>query len=359
MLRSALGFLVVLSVMGCEEDKPIPHHAPKKQVATAPAGVEVDSAKVGLFAVLPAVAESKANPATKEKVDLGDLLFHDARLSKNQDTSCNTCHNLATFGADGKDFSSGFKGAPLERNTPSIYNSAVSFTQFWDGRAETVEDAVTTILADPHIMGAPGDARIVDTLHSMPAYVDAFKRAFPDDEGDPVTPANVSRALGAFVRTQMTPSKWDRFVGGDKTALTDAEKKGFLAFVDTGCPTCHVGALVGATMFQKLGKEKPWPNQKDKGRSAVTHSPSDDMMFKVSSLRNVEHTAPYFHDASAKTLEEAVKTMASDQLAKNLTDADVTSIVSWLDTLSGEPTAAQKAPELPASTAKTPKPSAK
>jgi cytochrome c peroxidase len=163
-------------------------------------------------------------------------------------------------------------------------------------------------------------------------------------------------AIAAFTRTLLTPGSWDQFLKGEQTALTDDQKKGFTKFVDVGCPTCHVGPLVGATMFQKLGKEKPWPDQSDKGRSAVTKSPSDDMMFKVSSLRNVEHTAPYFHDASAKTLEEAVKTMATYQLAKDLSDDDVKSITAWLKTLTGTVPEgiAVKPPEYP-STAKTPK----
>jgi cytochrome c peroxidase len=208
-------------------------------------------------------------------------------------------------------------------------------------------------------MAEPDGKHVVDMLKSMPGYVDAFKKAFADD-ADAVTFDNVGKAVGAFTRKLVTPSKWDQFSKGTDTALTDDEKKGFLKFVEVGCPTCHVGPLVGGTMFQKLGKEKPWPNQKDKGRSTVTKSPSDDMMFRVAQLRNIEHTAPYFHDASAKTLEEAIKTMANYQLAKELSDDDVKSIATWLKTLSATPPPALVAkPELPASTPKTPKPDKK
>jgi len=351
-----------VAMLGCEEQKPITHEQPKavqKPVVTAPTGVQIDSAKLAMFAALPDSAESKTNPATEDKVGLGRMLWYDSRLSKSQAVSCNSCHGLDTHGADGKDFSVGDNGKKMGRNTPTIYDAALSFAQFWDGHFETVEDAVKAILLDPAVMGQPDEKHLVDTLKSMPAYVDAFKKAFPDDT-EPVTLDNTAKAIGAFNRKLVTPGKWDQLLKGDKQALTDDEKKGFLKFVEVGCPTCHVGPLVGGTMYQKLGKERPWPNQADKGRSGITKSPSDDMMFKVSSLRDVEHTGPYFHDASGKSLTDAVKSMAAHQLAKDLSDDDVKSIVTWLGTLTGTPSSdLVKKPELPPSTATTPKPAKK
>lgn len=349
----------VLVLSACEQ-QPAPHPAVKKVEAPAvPRGIEIDSAKLALFGALQDTAETKANPATADKVVLGRMLYYDARLSKNQDLSCNSCHDLDKYGADGKDFSEGHRGVKLGRNSPTLYNGALGFVQFWDGRSESLEDAIKVILTDPAVMAGPTEQRTVDTLKSMPVYVEAFKKAFPDD-AESITLDSTARALGAFARKLMTPSKWDKLLKGDNTALTDDEKKGFLKFVEVGCPNCHVGALVGGTMYQKLGKEKPWPNQKDKGRSVVTKSASDDMMFRVPGLRNIEHTAPYFHDASGKTLEESIKTMASHQLAKDLGDDDVKSIATWLRTLSGAPPAdVIKKPELPASTKTTPKPDPK
>jgi cytochrome c peroxidase len=354
--RTVLGLSILsVTVASCEKEEPPHHHHHETETPAAPTGVQVDSAKVALYAVLPATADVKTNPSTPEKIALGQMLFSDARLSKSQDISCNTCHVLGKYGMDGKDFSTGFAGAKLDRNTPTLYDSAFAFVQFWDGAAETTEDAIAGVLKKPPVMGAPSDKTITDTFTSMPAYVDAFKKAFPDD-ANAVSAKNTTLALAVFTRQLVTPSKWDKFVAGDATALTDPEKQGFLKFVDTGCPTCHVGPLVGGTMYQKLGKEKPWPNQKDKGRSGVTKSGSDDMMFRVASLRNIEHTGPYFHDASAKALDEAVKDMATYQLAKTLSDDDAKSIVTWLDTLSAEVSPAlSKAPTLPPSTAKTPK----
>jgi cytochrome c peroxidase len=211
-------------------------------------------------------------------------------------------------------------------------------------------------LVEPSGMAMPDDTRVVAAVKAIPDYVAPFKKAFPDD-AEPVTFENVAKAIGAFSRKLVTPSKWDRFLGGDKGALTDDEKKGFLKFVDVGCPTCHVGPLVGGTMYQKVGKEKPWPNQEDKGRSRVTKAASDDMMFKVAQLRNIEHTAPYFHDATGKTLEAAVKTMASHQLNKELSDDDTKSIVLWLKTLSGAlPADIARKPDLPGLASATARP---
>jgi cytochrome c peroxidase len=353
---AALG---AFALVACHQEEPAPHKKPKVEAPPAPAGVQIDSAKLALFAPLPDAMEAKTNPLTEDKTSLGRTLYFDPRLSKNHDISCNSCHDLEKYGVDGKDVSDGHRAQKGSRNSPTVYNAAAQFVQFWDGRAETVEDQAKGPMLNPLEMAMPSDSRVVDTLKSMPGYVDAFKKAFPDD-AEPVTFDNLAKAIGAFERKLVTRSKWDNFLKGDKTALSDDEKKGFNKFVDVGCATCHMGALVGGTMYQKLGNVKPWPNQKDKGRGQVTKSPSDDMMFKVSQLRNVQHTAPYFHDASAKTLEEAVKMMATYQLGKELPDEDVKSIVTWLDTLSGLiPTDYVKKPTLPASTPKTPKPDPK
>jgi cytochrome c peroxidase len=323
-------FLGVLALGGCGKEAEPEHHRKKITAVAPPPGVEVDTAKLSMFAALPAAFDSKTNPTTEERVALGRTLFHDPALSKDRKVSCNTCHDLSNSGADGMDFSTTSGGKKTERNTPTVLDAAGQFAQFWDGRSETVEQG--TVVHVVEMMAMQDDKHVVGAVKAVPAYGEAFKKAFPDD-AEALTADNVAKALGAFERRLVTPSKWDGFLKGDQAALADDAKKGFLKFVEVGCPTCHVGPLVGGTMFQKLGKEKPWPNAKDKGRSAVTKAPSDDMMFKVAQLRNVEHTGPYFHDASAKTLEDAVKTMASYQLGKDLSDPDVASIVVWLKTL--------------------------
>lgn len=201
----------------------------------------------------------------------------------------------------------------------------------------------------------PDAKKVEAVLASMPEYVEAFKKAFPDDK-KPLSFDNMAKAIGAFERKLVTPGRWDKFLGGDKTALTDAEKAGFNKFMDSGCMACHMGPNLGGMMYQKLGLVIPWPDQKDQGRFEVTKKDEDKMMFKVPGLRNVPKTAPYYHDGSVATLPEAVKTMAKHQLGRDLSDEDVKSIATFLEALTGEvPAQYAKAPALPASTAKTPK----
>jgi cytochrome c peroxidase len=360
MRSSSLGsilLLTLLSIAACDKPPPKPEKkaaAPTK--VAEPPGFTIDKALLTGFEPLPEVMESKSNPITEEKIALGRMLYYETRLSKNHETSCNTCHDLAKSGVDGTPTSVGHKGQKGDRNSPTVYDAALQFVQFWDGRAADVEDQARMPILNPVEMAMPDEAYVLKLLNSIPQYVEAFKKAFPDDETT-VSYVNLGKAIGAFERKLVTPSKWDTFLKGDTKALTDDEKKGFTKFVQVGCTQCHTGPLVGGTMYQKLGKEKPWPSQTDKGRARVTKSASDEMMFKVPSLREVAGTAPYFHDGSETSLTNAVKMMASYQLKKELTDEEATSIVTWLGTLSGTvPTDFIAKPELPPSTPATPKP---
>jgi cytochrome c peroxidase len=331
--------------------------AAPKASADKGGAVKIDPAMLAIFQALPEKAESKENPSTPEKIALGKQLYFDARLSKNHDVSCNSCHLLDKYGVDGKKVSEGHKKQTGDRNAPTVYNAAIQFVQFWDGRAKDVEEQATKPITNPKEMAMPDEKAVVAVLKSIPEYEAAFKKAFPEDK-DPVTLVNVGKAIGAFERTLLTPTKWDKYLAGDKTALNEEELKGLKTYLDTGCQTCHMGAGLGGTMYQKLGLLKPWPDTKDQGRFQETKQEADKMMFKVPLLRNVEKTAPYYHDGSQATLEEAVKSMAEYQLGKNLDDGQVKSIVTFLKTLTAEPLPADaiKAPELPKSTAKTPKP---
>ena len=335
-----------------------PTAAATSSAATAPvAKVDIDPAALAAFKPLPEVMESKDNPITEEKVQLGKQLYFEKRLSKSQEISCNSCHDLAKFGVDGKDVSDGHAGQKGTRNSPSVYNAALHAMQFWDGRAKTVEDQAGMPILNPGEMAMKDEKAVLAVLKSMPEYVDGFKKAFPDDK-EPLSYKNVTMAIGAFERKLVTPGRWDKFLKGDTAALTNEEKLGFNKYVEAGCQTCHAGAGVGGSLMQKVGSVVEWPNTKDKGKAEVTKEASDEMLFKAQSLRNVEHTAPYFHDASAKTLEEAVKMMGTHQLGKTIKPDDVKAIVAWLKTLSGElPADLIKEPTLPESTKKTPKPS--
>lgn len=300
-----------------------------------------------MMGALPKEMASPANPITKAKVELGRMLFYDPRLSKGKDVSCNSCHDLSNYGVDGKRVSTGYKNQTGNRNSPTVYNSAAQIAQFWDGRAVDVEEQAKGPVLNPVEMAMASESEVVQTLRSIKGYAAPFHAAFPEDQ-EPVTFDNMARAIGAFERTLVTPSRWDRFLQGDRNAITSEEMSGHHEFMHGGCASCHNGALVGGSMFQKLGAKQAWPDSSDTGRVGVTKAATDRMVFKVPTLRNIEKTAPYFHDGKVETLEKAVRLMGEYQLGAQLTDAQVKQIVAWLGTLTGEiPHAAITAPKLP------------
>jgi len=322
--------------------------------ANKPATIEDVQLKV--FAPLPASIAPKAAGPAEAQVSLGRMLYYDARLSKSQTVSCNSCHDLAKYGVDGEPTSKGTHGQRGDRNSPTVYNAAAHFAQFWDGRAEDVEAQAKGPVLNPVEMAMPDQRAVVAVLQSMPEYVAAFQKAFANEK-DPVTFDNMALAIGVFERGLLTPSRWDRFLNGDRAALTSDEQAGAHAFVSAGCSTCHAGALLGGNLYQKVGVMKPYPFTADAGRFQVTKTEGDRMFFKVPSLRNVGKTAPYFHNGKVGSLDLAVTEMAQYQLGRDLTPAETASIVRFLNALTGEiPTEYIQKPELPKSTAKTAKP---
>jgi cytochrome c peroxidase len=327
------------------------------QGTTVPAVIAADDLKN--FKVLPAKFETDKNVITDAKVKLGRMLYYEARLSKNHDISCNSCHDLSAYGVDGKQFSSGHKGQLGGRNSPTVYNAGNHIAQFWDGRAATLEDQAKGPILNSVEMSMPSDKKVIAVVKSIPEYGDLFKAAFPEDK-DPITYDNLAKAIGAFERGLVTPSRFDKFLEGDQKALKDDERAGFAKFIKLGCPTCHTGVAVGGSTFQKLGLINPYPDLKDFGRFDHTKDEKDKYFFRVPTLRNVAKTAPYFHDGSLKTLEEVVPKMAWHQLGVKLQDADVKILVAFLNSLTGEiPAEYVKKPDLPPSGPKTPKPDPK
>ncbi len=304
---------------------------------------DIDPGQLKVFAPLDTAMASPANPITPAKVALGRMLYYDPRLSSDRSVSCNSCHPLDAYGVDRRPVSLGVKGQKGGRNAPTVYHAAGQIAQFWDGRAPTVEEQAKGPILNPVEMGMPSGDAVIARLRAIPEYRTAFSEAFPG-EANPVTYDNLGKAIGAFERRLVTPSRWDAYLAGDRSALTESEKEGLQQFVAIGCQACHNGAYVGGATFQRLGLAVPWPTQDDLGRYAVTKDANDRLVFKVPTLRNVEHTEPYLNDGKVATLPEAVRLMARYQLGRELTDTQTASIVTWLKTLTGPLPAAYIAP---------------
>lgn len=271
---------------------------------------------------------------------MGKTLYYDARLSKDGNVSCDSCHILAEFGVDNLPTSPGDDGELGTRNSPTVLNAALHLAQFWDGRAKDVEEQAGMPIMNPIEMGIPSEEFLVERLAAIPGYPEAFAAAFPDDE-TPLRYGNIARALAAFERTLLTPSRFDHYLRGDLEALTEDEKEGLRIFKKVGCTACHNGMTAGGHTFRKFGLNEPYwehtlsPRQDD-GRFAVTGEETDRYVFKVASLRNVEMTYPYFHDGSVEGLEDAVRVMAALQIGADLSDTQASQLAAFLRTLTGE-----------------------
>lgn len=274
----------------------------------------------------------------RRKVELGNRLFHDPRLSHDNTISCAYCHDLRKGGTDQRVHSVGIGGQTGDVNAPTVFNSGFNFKQFWDGRADTLKDQIDGPVHNPKEMGSNWP-EIIGKLKQDPGYVAAFTSLYPDG----IQGNSIKDALAAFERSLITPdSPFDKFLRGDPTALTEEEKAGYRLFKEYGCVACHQGVSVGGNMFQKFGvmadyfADRRRQTKADVGRYNVTGQEQDRNKFKVPSLRNVARTAPYFHDGSAETLEDAVRIMAKYQLGRPLSAREVELIVKFLKTLTGE-----------------------
>lgn len=306
-----------------------------------------------LPSVMPAPAE---NPTTPEKVALGKMLFFEPRLSKSDTISCNSCHNLATGGVDNLPTSMGHLAQFGPRNSPTVLNAGLQFVQFWDGRAASLEEQAKGPILNPVEMAMPDQEMVLSRIRTIPEYVETFKKAFPAEK-DPITYDNIARAIAAFERTLLTPSRFDDFLNGKGNALNNQEQKGLKLVVQKGCIVCHNGVGAGGGMFQKFGIRGRYEYSDDLGRYNVTKKEADKYFFKVPMWRNVTRTAPYFNDGSIWDLGEAVRIMGRIQIGQKLTNDDVDAIVAFLHSLEGKmPKEALMLPVLPASTLATPKP---
>lgn len=293
----------------------------------------VDHEELAVFAVLPEVIiHPETGAPHPELVRLGEQLFRDSRLSIDDSVSCNTCHDLDHHGVDGERYSEGVGGQRGGRNAPTVFHAAGHVAQFWDGRAVDVEEQAKGPILNPVEMGMPDGAAVVAKLAAIPEYRDAFAAAFPG-EAEPLTFDNLGRAIGAFERGLVVPTRWDAFLAGEDEALSDDELVGLDLFLAVGCVDCHDGAYLGGTSFHKLGRAVTWPSLADEGRKVVTGDDADAFVFKTPSLRLVEHTGPYLHDGSFDQLDGVVRAMARHQLDRSLSDEEVARIVDFLQAL--------------------------
>ena len=297
------------------------------------------------------------NPASVDKVHLGKALYFDPRLSASGLISCNTCHNVGMGGIDFQETSVGHKWQKGPRNAPTVLNSVFNMAQFWDGRAPDLEQqAKGPVQASVEMNNTP--AKTVETIKSMPGYINMFKQSFPGEK-DPVTFENMAKAIAVFEATLITPkSAFDSYIGGNERALTATEKEGLKLFMDKGCAACHGGVNMGGSAYFPFGVvAKPAENimSGDKGRFKVTGVKSDEYMFKAPSLRNIALTPPYFHSGKVWGLKEAVSIMGNAQLGITLSRNEVDRIDAFLQSTTGEQPSVIY-PILPASSDSTPKP---
>jgi cytochrome c peroxidase len=331
--------------------------------ASAPSDEELLKKAQALFRPLPKVMDSRDNQVTAAKVALGKMLYYEPRLSKSNVISCNSCHNLATYGVDNLPTSIGHRWAIGTVNAPTTLNSAGQVAQFWDGRAKDVEEQAKGPILNPKEMGLAHAGVAVENIASIGEYVELFKKAFPN-EANPVSYDNIARAIGDFERTLTTPGRFDTYLSGDSAALKPNEKKGLATFIETGCSSCHKGALFGGGQFDKFGVFRPYQELTgskalDTGRFEQTNKEDDKYVFKVAQLRNIERTYPYFHDGSVWKLDDAIRVMGEAQLGKKLAPDEVDAIWSFLKTLTGEvPVEARTLPMLPPASDTTVRPDA-
>lgn len=349
-LRLAGGLLAIMFVLGLAGAAAAETTAQKAQALRARAGV---------FQPIPQeINQLRGKPLNPHQVELGRMLFFEPRLSRSHVITCATCHSLTTGGADNVPASVGHGWQKGPRNSPTVLNAVFNAAQFWDGRApDLAEQAKGPIQTMVEMNNSP--ERVVKTLASIPEYVERFREAFPEEK-TPISFETVARAIEAFEATLITPnSRFDRFLAGDDSALSDHELEGLRLFMDTGCVACHAGRNLGGQAYFPFGViERPGPDivpEEDKGRFAVTRTPTDEYVFRAAPLRNVELTAPYFHSGNVWDLKQAVAIMGTAQLGRAIDDREAEAITAFLRTLTGDPPRVTL-PVLPPSTPDTPRP---
>lgn len=274
----------------------------------------------------------------RQKIALGERLFYEVKLSQNKTISCASCHNLNKGGVDGKTLAIGINGVVEVFNTPTVFNSGFNAKQFWDGRANTLEELIEETINSPNEMQLDWPTAIA-RLEGLDSYQEQFKKIYRSE----IKTTYIKDALATYLRSLSTPnSRFDRFLRGDETALNSREKQGYLRFQELGCLSCHQGINLGGNMLQSFGVminyliENGQLNEVEDKEIIAAARQNKDILFKVPTLRNIALTAPYFHDGSAATLERSITVMGKTALGRKLSSEDISLIVEFLNTLTGE-----------------------
>ncbi len=304
----------------------------------------LDRAKT-LFSPLPEHARVDDYPHSKDRIELGKMLFFETRVSVDGSTSCASCHSPSFHGADSRALSIGVHGQKLPRNAHTVFNTPLLVAQHYGGNRHTVEEQALKALTSPLVYGNKTFEEAEGRMKAL-GYAPYFEKAFPNEK-DPVSAEHWSMAIGSFERTLLTPAPFDAYLKGNTKAISAEAKIGLEKFMSYGCAGCHNGSTVGGQSFQKFGLtedywkatgsvEMPELKGRDMGRWHDTKKEEDKFIFKVPQLRNVAMTPPYFHDGSVDKLDDAVRIMARLQLGRQLSDDDVKHLVAFLHTLTGE-----------------------
>ena len=274
----------------------------------------------------------------EDKALLGESLFFDTRLSKDNTIACATCHQLEAGGDD--NVARGISQASSMHviNTPSVFNAQYNFRQNWDGSAKTLNQQIEMVVGSHHEFNTDWNNIISKFIRD-----DGIRKDFDKSYSDGLTKDNIIDAIVEFEKTLITPdSRFDRYLRYEDNALTEEEIEGYTLFKDLGCISCHQGRNIGGNLFQKFGvfydyiAERGDITKQDYGKFNISNRQVDKFVFKVPSLRNVAVTAPYLHDGSATTIEDVIEIMGKTQLGKTLTESEILSIKSFLNTLTGE-----------------------
>lgn len=315
----------------------------------APSDKEIKAAISTLYALPSTPIIPKDNQQSPAKIELGKALYFDPRLSSDGTISCNSCHNIMAGGDDGRPVGVGVKGQRGGRGSPTVWNSAYNSVQFWDGRADSLEDQAKGPLTNPIEMGMDSHDLVIERINNIPGYIAMFKKAFPKDKA-PMTIDNFAKAVASFERTLITPdSPFDLYKKGNKKALTPQALRGMVLVTEIGCTSCHGGVNFSGEGFKMgEGNLQPFPQipgskydkqydlLTDLGRYEVTKNDDDKNKWRVPTWRNVAITAPYFHNGKVKTLDEAVRVMAKTQLDMDIEESQVSDIVAFLNSLTGK-----------------------